>query len=79
MLKAYIETYLQNSTRFPSRYSLSSNFELNLEYTSRNTPVLNSLAPPLFNGTHTLIIQCLSMIDCLIRVDGLFVLNNNLC
>ena len=32
---------------------------------------------PYFNGLYILIIQYLSVIDCLIRVEGLHVLNNN--
>ena len=47
--------------------------------TYRNIPVLNSSASPYFNGLHTLIIQCLSMIDCLIRAEVVHVLRNNLC
>ena len=34
-------------------------------------PILNRV-----NGMHTLIIQCLSMIHSLLRVKGLYVLNN---
>ena len=35
--------------------------------------------PGRVNRIHALIIQCLFMIDCLIRVEGLYVLNNKLC
>ena len=38
--------------------------------------ILNLSASPYLNGLHTLLIQCLYMIDCLISVEDLYVFHN---
>ena len=72
-LNDYIETYLQKSTRSPSLYSIQENLKkINLhEYTS---PIFIRLPSNLMEFIP--LIQCLSLIPCLIRAKDLYVLKN---